>query len=356
MMRPVLFAAIILLTLTTTAPALVYVEKKGVLFYFPENETEIAAALTEKMPEFISFLAQKGLAINHPLHVILDDKLDEPQVKVHVIPHREIRIPLRAPGVLEDGYTRENPWAYFLFKGLCLQGIYGIRSGIPGVLHKGFGDIVSPNVIIPPWVEDGICGLLYAKYRGIEIQDPLEAAVFHASPPPDLDIISHHPQIWPGYHGYRIYGKPFIHWLNREYGWSKILEFLQLHGRGIVPFEIDLKAIKVFGKTGAALWSDFQKAYTREIPAGQGLLITGTGASRSSTGTGPVCTRARFRFANAAGTAMLNRMAPCGFRNTTKWLGSTSIQRARLYPWTSNRSGIRDRDGLPLPVWGTAPI
>jgi hypothetical protein len=275
MMRPVLYAAIILFTLTTTATALVYVEKQGVLFYFPENETEIAAALTEKMPEFISFLAQKGLAINRPLHIILDDKLDEPQVKVHVIPHREIRIPLRAPGVLEDGYTREDPWAYYLFKGLCLQGIYGIRSGIPGLLHKGFGDIVSPNVIIPPWVEDGICGLLYAQYRGKKIQDPFEAAVFHASPPPDLDIISHHPQIWPGYHGYRIYGKPFMHWLNREYGWSKILKFLQLHGRGIIPIEIDLKAIKVFGKTGAALWSDFQKAYTREIPAGEGLLITG---------------------------------------------------------------------------------
>gem|GEM_PF-3951164 len=183
-MRPVLYAVIILFTLTTTAPALVYVEEKGVLFYFPENETEIATALTEKMPEFISFLAQKGLAIKRPLHIILDDKLDEPQVKVHVIPHREIRIPLRAPGVLEDGYTREDPWAYYLFKGLCLQGIYGIRSGIPELLHKGFGDIVSPNVIIPPWVEDGICGLLYAQYREKKFRTLLKPLFFmHRRPP-----------------------------------------------------------------------------------------------------------------------------------------------------------------------------
>lgn len=276
-MRSLLLSAIIFFFLTSGVSALVYVEQDRVYLYFPENEGALAAALTEKMPQMIAFLSGKGLPVKPPLHIVLDGELDAPEVKTHIIPHKEIRIPIRAPGVLEEGYTEADPWAYFLFKGLCLQGIYGIRSGLPASLSKIFGEIVSPNVIIPPWVEDGISGLLFAQFRGKDIQDPFESAIFKASPPPDLDIISHHPQVWPGYHGYRLYGKPFIHWLYRKYGWEKILEFLQVHGRGIIPIEIDLKAIKVFGKTGFSLWADFQNEFARPtaVTLREGMLITG---------------------------------------------------------------------------------
>jgi len=274
-MRSILCASVLLLLFCTQVFATVSVEKDGLFFYFPENEKAIAQRLTEKAPQMVDFLARKGLEIKTPLHIIVDGKMDAPTVDVYVIPHREIRIPIRAPGVLEDGYTETDPWSYFLFKGLCLQGIYGIRSGIPGSLNNVFGDIISPNVILPPWAEAGICNLLYSLYAQREIQDPFESALFHAGPVPDLDLISHHPQIWPGYHGYRIYGKPFVLWLYREFGWAKLLEFLQEHGHGIIPIEIDLKALKVFGKTGAGLWRDFQRRFqARNVPA-QGLLITG---------------------------------------------------------------------------------
>lgn len=274
-MRTLLFALILFFSLTSRAFALVYIEKDGMFLYFPENEKEIAAHLTEKLPEIMAFLSHWKLPVNPPLHIILDDKLDAPEVEVYVIPHREIRIPIRAPGVLEDGYTEADPWEYFTFKGLCLQGIYGIRSDIPEFLHGLFGEIISPNVIMPPWIEEGICNLMYALYRQKEIQDPFESAFFQASPPPDLDIVSHHPQIWPGNYAYRIYGKPFIYWLYRKYGWEKIIDFIQLHGSGIIPIEIDLKARQVFGKTGVALWREFKKEHAREPGGTPGLLITG---------------------------------------------------------------------------------
>ncbi|MBW2158028.1 MAG: hypothetical protein JRG87_15505, partial [Deltaproteobacteria bacterium] len=234
-MRSIFYASVLLLLFCTQVFATVYIEKYGLFFYFPENEKTIAERLTEKAPQMVDFLARKGLEIKTPLHIIVDRKMDAPKVDVHVIPHNEIRIPIRAPGVLEDGYMETDPWSYFLFKGLCLQGIYGIRSGIPGTLHQVFGDIISPNVIIPPWLEEGICNLLYSLYAEREIQDPFESALFHATPVPDLDLISHHPQVWPGYHGYRIYGNPFLLWLYRAFGCAKILEFLQEHGHGIIP-------------------------------------------------------------------------------------------------------------------------
>ena len=273
----VMGAVFAFLLLHQSALALVYVETEGSYLYFPEKEQAIASRLKDQLPGMISFLSLQGLPVKPGLHIVLDDQLDFPDADAIVIPHREIRIPLRAPGMLEDGYTEADPWSYFLFKGLCLQGIYGIRSGIIEFFYwAGFGELMSPNVVLPSWVEEGICNLLWAQYRQKKIQDPFEETILRTSPPPDLDIISNHPEVWPGYHGYRIYGKPFLFWLCQEYGWNKILEFLKVHGRGIVPLEIDLKAGKVFGKTGSALWRDFQSTFPREPSTDTaGLLALG---------------------------------------------------------------------------------
>ena len=243
--------------------------------YFTEGREAIARRLTQELPSMLAHLAGNGLPVTPRVHIILDEQRDAPEVKVHLIPHKEIRIPIRAPGVLEDGYMEPDPWSYFLFQGLCMHGIFGIRSGVPGVLYEAFGDIVSPNAILPPWVEDGICALQYALYRKTDIQGPFEAAIFETAPIPNVDMVSHRPQVWPGYYAYRIYGRPFIRWLYENYGWEKIHEFLVVHGAGIVPFEIDLKAVKVFGKTGAALWSDFQQSRPDVETDSGGLLVTG---------------------------------------------------------------------------------
>ena len=251
------------------------IENDGVLLYFPEGEASVAARLNRNLPDILTYLQQKGLTVKKPLHIIVDEKLDEPEAQVHIIPHLEIRIPLRAPGVLEEGYAEADPWTFFMFKGLCLQGIYGMRSGAPRVLSKGFGAIISPNAVLPPWIEGGICNLLYAQYLNKDIQDPFEADLFRSTPPPDLDIISHHPQIWPGYFAYRIYGKPFVYWLYKQYGWLKILEFLQVHGAGLIPIEIDLKARQVFGKTLTGLWQNFQRSYAQPPLAPSGILARG---------------------------------------------------------------------------------
>jgi len=275
LMRTLLITFLILFMLKGLAFSMVYTEVNGLVFYFSEDEKEIAERLTEEFPEMESFLSLWGLPIQRPLHVILDDNIDAPEVLLHIIPHKEIRIPVRAPGVLEDGYTESDPWAYFMFKGLCLQSIYGIRSGVPEFFHMIFGEIISPNVIMPPWVENGICDLLYGKYRHKEFRDPFAEAIFRTSPLPDLDIVSNHPQIWPGNYAPRIYGGPFIEWLNNTYGWEKVLDFIRLHGRGIIPIEIDLKAKEVFGKTGIMLWKEFQEEHPRGIGHTPGLLISG---------------------------------------------------------------------------------
>ena len=180
-----LFCSILFSVPECDASDLLYLQQDRIYLYYPAGEGQLASELWEKLPGMIAFLDGKGLPVKQPLHIIIDEERDAPEIKLHIIPLKEIRIPIRAPGVLENGYMEPDPWAYFLFKGLCLQAVYSIRSGIPAVLAKCFGELISPNVIIPPWVEDGIAALLYAQYTKKSVQGPLESAIFAASPPPE---------------------------------------------------------------------------------------------------------------------------------------------------------------------------
>ena len=156
-----------------------------------------------------------------------------------------------------------------------MQAIFSIRGGIPAKLHKVFGEIVSPNIVLPEWMLDGVCALLYKLYQDKALLDPLAAEIFQTSAPPDLDMISNHPELWPGHYGFRIYGRQFVFWIYQNYGWNHLLDFIHEHGRGIIPIEIDLKARDIFGSTWVALWQKFTTDLGFENHTLQGLHIDG---------------------------------------------------------------------------------
>ena len=273
--RIVIAAVAIFIFLSLPAWSLVYRETDGLFLYYPENEDPIAERLIEKYSSIRNFLERYGLPLSFPLHVIIDNKLDRPAVEVKVIPHREIRIPLRAPGVLEGGYLEADPWVYFFFKGLCLQGIYSERSGIWGASKNIFGALMSPNKILPKWVKEGICHLLYRLYTNNRQQDPYYTALFEKIALPDIDDVSHQPGKWPGQESFRIFGIPFFEWIYHRFGWERVLEFIRLHGKGLVPIEIDIKARETYGKSYTELWEIFRNELNRERHDGQGMMITG---------------------------------------------------------------------------------
>jgi hypothetical protein len=317
-MRTLTFVFFLSLLLCSPAEGLMQYEGDGFFLYYPEAEGAVAERLQKAYPQIRAFLNSRGLKVPQPLHVILDASRDTPDVRVHLIPHLEIRIPLRPPGVLEEGYLEADPWRYFLFKGLCLHGIYNLRAGSIEYLHTAFGKIISPNAILPPWVEEGISGLLYAHFSGKPLQDPIEKAVLRASPPPDLEIISNHPEIWPGPYAGRIYGKPFLAWLETGYGWQAILTFLKLHGGSLIPIEITTKAREAFGKSGAALWQDFQQQFQHPIEDRPGKLMVGHWAEPpvywNRFGVFPgkqrLAHRGRYGFVDSGGTTWVSEYEP----------------------------------------------
>lgn len=296
-------------------------------------------------PAMAAFLEGQGLPVNKPIHVVLDAQKDIPGPTTELFPHREIRLPMRAPGVLEDGYTEADPWRYFLFKGLGLLGIFNERSGLPARIHRVFGEIISPNTILPEWAIDGISHLLYEHYELRRVSDPMAEAVFAASAIPDLDKVSNHPEIWPGRFSYRIYGRPFIRWLYERYGWERLLLFLQLHGRGILPLEIDIKASRVFGQSWSRLWQIFQ---ARHIP----LSFDEHGISIEGYWDPP------YRYWNETGVfpGILEnaRRGRYGFVDQDNWLwlseyGPDGTSRLRLERFSTKHAAV------PKHVWDPGP-
>jgi hypothetical protein len=273
--RIILGVTCLVLFWINTANALQMIAHDGIYFYFPKGQYAKAAELLDACEPIDVFLKKRGMPPTKPLHIILDENLDEPKVRISMIPHHEIRIPLRAPGVLEDGANEADPWQYFLFMGLCTQGIFSQRSGIPGGVHTLFGEIISPNIILPEWGIDGIGFYLYEQYRQTSVPAPFAKAILDSGPIPDLDIVSNHPDVWPGRFSYRIYGRPFRCWLARRYGWDKLLEFIRLHGRGIIPVAIDNEAQTAFGQSWNQLWQAFRKEHAAVAPDRLGRPIVG---------------------------------------------------------------------------------
>ncbi len=251
------------------------ITRDGVFLHYPHGEEAIAAALMQKMPGMLAFLHDKGLPVGSPLHIVLDERLDAPRARVAMIPHREIRIPVRAPGVLEDGYLESDPWSYFLFRGLTLQALYAMRSGLPRLAYGLFGEVISPNLVLPQWLDDGTTDLLYRLYCGKDGDDPFNTAIFSVAMLPDLSRLSNHPGVWPGYYAHRIYGRPFIRWVHDRYGWEALRAFMTEHGAGIIPVEIDLKAGRTLGKTWITLWNEFRETHPARAAAHGGQLIDG---------------------------------------------------------------------------------
>jgi hypothetical protein len=54
-----------------------------------------------------------------------------------------------------------------------------------------------------------------------------------------------------------------------------VLDFIKIHGDGIIPVEIDLKAKESFGRSWSSLWDRFRQNRERQGDNSDGLLITG---------------------------------------------------------------------------------
>lgn len=320
----------------------------GVTLTYRAQEAELAVRLAAKIPAMTAFLTANGLPIVTPLHVIIDPERDRPLAAVHIIPHRQIRIPVRAPGVFEEGCLEADPWAYFLFMGLCRHGIFQQVGGLPGALRYLFGQMMSPNALSPAWIFDGVGHHLYHEFQPQARPNPLDNLIRAHVPPPDLARLSNHSETWPGPDVYRIYGRGFIAWVVDRFGWAAMLEFFDHHGRGLVPVEVTTKAVKAFGHTWVELWGLYRAEWLdRNGKPGGGISLVGMTRDGDShwdaagVTPGPHRFRQRGRYGHRtkAGTLWLSELGDDGRYELVAYQGE-GFRLGRAHTWDPGAGGV----------------
>lgn len=145
-------------------------------------------------------------------------------------------------------------------------------SGIPGILTGIFGNALSPNMLCPYWMVEGIAVYAesnYSKYSG-RLNDSYYSSfaqiAYSEGKFPSIIEATYYPVEYPGGTSYYLYGGLFTEYLAREYGEGSLAKFFDLNGRSLLsylsplfPFAgIDRSAKRVFGKRLPQLWDDFR--------------------------------------------------------------------------------------------------
>lgn len=145
-------------------------------------------------------------------------------------------------------------------------------KGFPGFLTRIFGNFLSPNILIPFWMIEGIA--VYAESAYSDFSGRLNDAYYPQYTAisikegtfPSLIEATYYPDRYPwGTAGY-LYGGMFFRYLASEYGIEKISLFFDENGRSVLSYlspvfpalGIDRASRKVFGRTFPELWKDFQ--------------------------------------------------------------------------------------------------
>ena len=121
-----------------------------------------------------------------------------------------------------------------------------------------------------------------------------------------------------------------------------------MHGAGILPIEIDLKAKKSFGRTWSDLWQTYRAEIIPTAKQGQGLLIAGYwsnplvywNASGVYPGTKKVRFRGRYGYVDADNTLWLSEYDAEGLAQIIKYKKGMAIPLNIEHVWDPGPGGV----------------
>ncbi|MFA5793818.1 MAG: hypothetical protein WC980_01920 [Candidatus Brocadiia bacterium] len=163
-------------------------------------------------------------------------------------------------------------------------------SGFPGILTTAFGNVFSPNLVVPGWITEGVTvsgESQISPYEG-RVNDGFFKAVMDAytqtHPFPTLLEMTYTPLNLPSLAGgHYLYGGLFLDFLRQKYGQEKLNAFFQKQGESFFGWligwlapsaGIDHSAKEVFGKTFPELWQEWQNSYSYRRFAIDGSPVT----------------------------------------------------------------------------------
>ena len=154
-------------------------------------------------------------------------------------------------------------------------------GGLPGTVASLFGKGLSPNLISPAWLVEGLA--VYSESRDSKFAGRLNYGLYKAyveaawkdKKLPSIMKAASNSMEFPYGEGIYYYGGIFVDHLSKKYGEEKITSFINNYGSSIPLFEIDKASRKSFGKTLPQLWQEWGEELAKD-PKTKSAGVRGT--------------------------------------------------------------------------------
>ncbi len=236
-----------------------------------------------------------------PVDLRVEDDTDSANGLASSLPYNRVVL-FSVPPESDSALAETDDWLRLLVYHELTHIVHLDRAqGLPGLVNRGLGRNVLPNLALPRWLQEGTAvweesnltgrgRLRSALYRG-----QLRTAAL-ADRLPSLAELSSVPRGWPRGTGYYLYGSSVVASLVERHGEEALARFTAAYGRRLVPYSINRSAEEAFGEPLETAWERWRTELRAQAEAeAEALRAAGLREGEALTHSGESKATPRFR-------------------------------------------------------------
>lgn len=242
--------------------------------HYHRGETALADRMAHLGEEVLPVLAK---ALGHfpadPIHIILTDETDSANGLADVLPYNHVLLFAAVPdvgsGLGDFDEYRRMLLTHELAHIVHLDDI----SGLPALANRIIGKQLSPNLVAPRWLIEGLAvwleTTLTSRGRGTSsLTDMVIRAQIYDGLLPSIDEFTTNRRAYPGATAPYLYGGRFMSFIARRHGADAIGEMTHRYGGRVVPYGLNIVAKDATGEDFVSMyeaWVEEERALAAAV-------------------------------------------------------------------------------------------
>lgn len=242
--------------------------------HYHRGEAQLADRMAHLGEEVLPVLAK---ALGHfpedPIHIILTDETDSANGLADVLPYNHVLLFAAVPdvgsGLGDFDEYRRMLLTHELAHIVHLDDI----SGLPALANRIIGKQLSPNLVAPRWLIEGLAvwleTTLTSRGRGTSsLTDMVIRAQIYDGVLPSIDEFTTSRRAYPGATAPYLYGGRFMSFIARRHGPDAIGEMTHHYGGRVVPYGLNIVARDATGEDFVSMyeaWVEEERALAQAV-------------------------------------------------------------------------------------------
>ena len=225
-------------------------------------------AIAEK--SYVRLQNRMNWKIKSKIHLVLTDNTDISNAIASVVPDNYITLIVRPPESDSSLEHYKNYLEYLLTHELTHIFHLDMYGRFTTPLRLLFGKFMVPNAATPRWMREGIAvyeeSLLEDGFgrNNHPYTDMVLRSAYYEGFFPKIDQITGVSASFPAGAGPYLFGGKFFEFLADKYGEDRMYQYEKEYASSLIPFAVNNKARRVYGKKFKKLWEEFTKEKAAE--------------------------------------------------------------------------------------------